>query len=148
MSTNFYYTPSFEPFSKFEALHIGKISAGWEFMFQAFEEEESTLTFESQQSCLTLRVGVPALKIKSAQDWRDFMNKSPGHIADEYGTPYSQDAFWLLVSGFSPKKTASGLVLRNHVDELYRSEHVFGKVDPSLCWKDLEGFAMLKREFS
>lgn len=148
MSTNFYYKPISEPFAKFEALHIGKISAGWEFMFQAFDEEESTSTFERQQSSLSIRVGIPTLKIKSSQDWRDFMENNPGHITDEYGAPYTQDSFWLLVSAFSPKKAASGLVLRNHVDELYRSEHVFGKVDPCLCWKDADGFAFLKREFS
>lgn len=57
------------------ALHIGKSSVGWRFLFASYPEHD----------------------IKSAKDWREFLDRAGVLIFDEYGDEVAPDTFWQLV---------------------------------------------------
>ena len=75
MGTNFYYFSEKITNSVFEegGMHIGKLSAGWVFNFQAYENP----------------------KLKTVQDYKEFLKS--GVIYNEYEEEVSYRDFWELV---------------------------------------------------
>ena len=60
--------------SRYEEIHIGKSSAGWQFMFHATEE------------------------IKSYKDWLKFLSRKGTKIYDEYNKEVSLEEFKKLIA--------------------------------------------------
>jgi hypothetical protein len=78
MGTNYYWHESpCETCGRSESLHIGKKSAGWNFLFQGYNKND--------------------LKIESWTDWQAFLKSdkgSKGSILNEYGVVVTTD--WLI----------------------------------------------------
>lgn len=73
--------------NRYKEVHIGKSSAGWQFMFHS------------------------TLDIKNYQDWMTFLSKDDVRIYDEYGKEVSLDSF----KRFVKKKQNKGF--KNHAKE-------------------------------
>lgn len=126
---------------RYEELHIGKSSGGWEFMFRGHRELE----------------GDPTQNIESWADWKQRI-RSEGRVIDEYGTPMPTEEFIQMVEKhLSPGKTFSGpggkpVKLLNHIDTILadpKYEYLWPRMrDPKENWKDAEGFSFGIGEFS
>lgn len=149
MSTNFYFVPTEGPLAAIAEIHIGKRSGGWEFCFQAHNEEGGERRVEVGPTGLSMKVNVPRLVIKSYEDWKTLLRSTPGHVMDEYHTVYSQEEFEAIVAELSPGKTwQSGQPLKNHYDYLTQNADTYGALDPKWEWKDAEGFSFSLTNFS
>jgi len=83
MGTN-YYAVKKKPSLYNGALHIGKSSAGWKFLFRGYQDEE-------------LNYGADRLNINSIEDWKKYLKENNVVILDEYDREISYDDFFKLV---------------------------------------------------
>lgn len=80
MSTNYYLRINdCKHCGRNDAIHIGKISGGHQFVFQAFNEYESSVIF---------------IPVKSVKDWRYLISNPKSTIYDEYGNIIDKSHFW------------------------------------------------------
>lgn len=158
MSTNFYWTPSAEsPLACFGQLHIGKRSGGWSFSFQAFEfagrPAETRYIEVGEGLHITVPVPeLPALVVKSLEDWKSLLSQPGSTLACEYGSPYSYEEFMEMVNtDLHPTKGTWGAEkrpLQNHYDHRVQHVSMYGPVNPSRDWKDSAGYAFSLDVFS
>ena len=127
MGTNYYWIVNDEPceacgHENSARYHIGKSSAGWEFLFSNGYSHDN----------------VPELLVSSWKDWKDYLSKD-GIIRDEYGKEISLDDFIKIVENrYHPKG------LRNATDAA-KSE---GYYSSDRYWKDNEGNAFTTGDFT
>lgn len=116
MGTNYYAHTS--P-SDTEGLHIGKQSAGWDFLFHS----------------------IPEKGLITVAAWRDLLSQDGTRIADEYGQSIQVEEFFAMATQ-RPVDTAPRL--RPHT-EVYRGDSMFG--DQFHTDMDARGVPFLNAEF-
>lgn len=98
MGTNYYAHTSA---SDTEGLHIGKVSAGWDFLFHSIPEQGLT----------------------SVAAWRALLSEEGAHITDEYGQRMSVGEFFEMATarpvGTTPKIRAHSDMRSYHRDPLF-----------------------------
>lgn len=148
MSTNYYFRPTSGKLASFQ-LHIGKQAGGWEFMFHGYQVAASVEKLDGP-SGLTIEIEIPAFTLESHIDWLKFLRETPGVIKDEYGDELSLADFEEKIEALSPGKTwgPDKKPLLNHHDMLVRDEHRYGKIDPTIEWKDVRGYSFSTSNFS
>ncbi len=106
--------------NRYDERHIGMQSAGWEFSFQAFTDDEYK----------------PFLK--SWAEWKEALKA--GQIFDEYEREISLDEFIAKVEATKGRK--------NHYDSMidYAKRHGPSYMDGE--WKDAEGWSFSLAQFS
>lgn len=129
MSTNYYLIHNVCSCCKRQdQTHIGKQSGGWEFMFQAFWED----------NCLT------AEKIDSKKKWEKILkyvvDNGRGFIQDEYGRHVPVVKFLKDIDASRTPKS------QNHVD--YCKIHYPSSVRPDGDFKDSDGWSFSFGDFS
>ena len=152
MGTNYYFKPSSGPLKAYAYLHIGKHSGGWEFIFQGFDVQGGKRLVEVDRSGLRVKADIPALRVRSWEEWKQLLRDTPGVLEDEYGTVYAPQEFEALVQQASPGNVwgPERKPLLNHYDYVrsqttYRTELT---ADNESEWKDPQGFSFSLREFS
>jgi hypothetical protein len=160
MSTNFYWTADAKsPMAVFGDIHIGKRSGGWSFSFHAVRYEGS----KEQDSWMEVAEGLsvkvkiqelPAVSIKSYQDWKKVISENGGTIIDEYGAVMATDEFFEMQEVHLHPKTGTWgkpdnrQPLLNHFDEISKRSNGYGPVNPDRDWKDEEGYSFTATTFS
>lgn len=71
-----------EECGRYDDLHLGKSSIGWEFCFQGYEYHDFR-----------------QLRIRSIKDWKDFIDKNNGKIFDEYNRECTWDEIMTWTEG-------------------------------------------------
>lgn len=150
MSTNYYFQPSeSSEYKDFKHLHIGKSSAGWEFVFRSYDFEggEIPLNVPSQLGfrIVPVNISLPALIIKSKAAWFDFLKSQPGKISNEYGDELSLDEMIRIIERLAPGKfyAPGKRVLQSHY-EYVKKYHPQAWIADFL---DSEGFTFTPSEF-
>lgn len=83
MGTN-YYAVKKKPSLYNLAIHIGKSSAGWKFLFRGYQDEK-------------FNYGIYRLNINSIEDWKKYLKENNVVILNEYDEEISYDNFFKLV---------------------------------------------------
>ena len=73
------------------ALHIGKSSAGWKFLFRGYQDEERNY-------------GIDRLNINSIDDWKKYIKENNLAIFNEYDEEISYDDFFKMVEKFQKEE--------------------------------------------
>lgn len=122
MGTNYYHRYNIcSECERYDERHIGKNSAGWQFSFRAYNDDE----------------GRPI--IASWEDWKNVLaGLKHGRIFDEYGREWSYDDFVAKVETTKGKQ--------NHYDYLRESPN-YGSAFLKDMWKDAEGWDFSLTEF-
>lgn len=121
MGTNYYQRINIcDCCSRFDEIHIGKSSAGWQFHFQGYIDRDS----------------FP--KIASFEDWKRELQV--GKIVDEYGREYTLPEFIEIVE--AKQKVLTNI---NHYEYCQSAE---GYTRNNRDWIDKEGYSFTKSEFS
>ena len=119
MGTNYYYRYNKCPCcDRYDELHIGKKSSGWQFSFYSPIDTDFHI------------------EIRSYENWRNFMNCYEGYIYDEYGQIHT-------IGKFDDMVMLSLGESRNQFD--YMKENGYNLERE---WKDDLGFAFCSGEFS
>lgn len=127
MGTNYYVKHKNRKVRQ-EDLHIGKRSYGWEFNFQAIEEDDY--------------YNIP--KISTKKQWFEYLINHKDEIFNEYDENISFREFIEIVETASPGTIRKdGHKLLNHYDECIRKD---GYCNHS--YKDEDGYNMSTVEFS
>jgi len=117
---------------RYDELHIGKLSGGWEFGFQGYDVEDiPPIIFHGGH-------------IRSWADWKDALSR--GRIFDEYGREVSEEKFVQIVESSRGIWGPDGKPTQNHYD--YCQQHYPSSIHPDLEWKDSEGWSFSLGEFS
>lgn len=103
MSTNFYAAHRGVEYSDGIGLHIGKRSAGWDFLFR----------------------GHPDLGLTTVAAWREFLASPSRVIIDEYATPHSAEEFFDMAR----LRPAQRPGMRAHADEPHNRDDPAFHVD-------------------
>lgn len=126
MGTNYYHRTNIcDGCNRFNELHIGKSSAGWQFSFQGcynFGDEEKP-------------------DIRSFEDWKKRL-QAGGKIFSEYKEEISFEDFVALVEG-KQTGTYNNRPNMNHYDHCKEEGY-----DMKHDWKDNEGYSFTVSEFS
>jgi hypothetical protein len=139
MSTNYYWRfNGCNCCERYDELHIGKSSGGWEFMFRGYRSSPAN----------------PKEDILSWDDWKTRL-LADGTVVDEYGAAIpTQDFITLVEQDTAPGATwgGTGRALLNHIDailanSLYESSWPDYR-NPNSHWKDSRGYAFSAGEFS
>lgn len=128
MGTNYYWQYN-ECLSckRFDRLHIGKSSGGWQFNFRGYRDYN--IEFH----------GVAVnINIRSWKDWQDLIRKGNGKIVNEYGEEVTLQ--YLMENVETPERKK----MLNFYDYCTKN-HPEMKDD---IWKDEEGYSFHDREFS
>jgi len=102
MGTNYYLRTPICPTCGHEEpdIHIGKLSAGWEFQFQGYEGEGGTYIVRYGSINLEKEMGGRPLHITSWKEWQEFIQDHPElPIVDEGGCPVSLEELTQIVEG-------------------------------------------------
>lgn len=120
MGTNYYHRyNSCSECGRYNERHIGKNSAGWQFSFRGYNDDE----------------GKPL--VASWEDWKNVLKI--GRIFDKYGREWSYDDFVAKVEKTKGKQ--------NHYDYLRDSPN-YGASYLQDMWKDAEGWDFSTTGFS
>lgn len=142
MSTNYYWRfDECNCCERYNKLHIGKYSNGWEFMFQGYRPDSFGKGKE----------------LVSWQDWKNALKKD-GIIVDEYGTRITLSEFIEMVEvhakpgAHQSDGKGGSRVLMNHLDyilsePLYKDSWPHMR-DPKENWKDAQGYSFGISNFS
>lgn len=148
MGTNYYWTPTNSlGFPSPCSLHIGKLSGGWQFMFQGHTPESLKALWAHRPDAHTL----PSQHtLKSWKQWKALI-LSGGLVSDEYDNTLRAEDFIEMVQARSPGKFWHDKPLQNHLlvlreDARYRDDPRWH--DESLNWLDSEGFCFSISSFS
>jgi len=130
MGTNYYWRYNICLLcDRYNEAHIGKSSAGWQFLFRGYRDNLLSLPDPE------VDLGV---KILSWRDWKDWLITEEGKIFNEYGTevPLAD----LIDNVEAPERKS----MINHYD--YCQEHHESRLRE--MWKDPEGYCFCDEEFS
>lgn len=81
---------------RFDAVHIGKQSAGWTFLFRGYVNSDET-----------------PLSIKTFSDWKKFLDSENVEIYDEYNERVSKTEFLARIQSKAPDIKQDSTVDRN-----------------------------------
>lgn len=138
MSTNYYLRfKACTHCGHYHEAHIGKTSAGWSFLFRAYEHE--VLNEEHPEWGYKAGKESPfGRPVSSRADWLQVLADHPGEVFDEYERRQDDFASWIRSLG------PPSVEQRRFEDDQTRYPSYF---DPS-GWRDAEGFRFEPREFS
>lgn len=120
---------------RYDDIHIGKQSAGWSFLFRAYNHRLLNPEHPDWGYVEQSPFGVP---VTSREDWRRILAVSGAEVFDEYGQKLDDPLGWL--DGMSPPDLAQR-VFEN------RETHWPSYMERT-DWRDAEGFRFEPREFS
>ena len=111
MGTNYYVIkrkPSLHP----SAIHIGKSSAGWKFLFRGYLDSEEGFNDEK-------------LNIVSVEDWEKYLDNNELIILDEYDCPISYEEFFAMVERKQTEENEDNFKYNGNVNGYRFSFEVF-----------------------
>lgn len=128
MGTNYYVRRHICPYcGKYEELHIGKSSAGWQFSFHGYEKQELR------------KIGLN-MEIKDFVTWEKILKKEK--IFNEYKEEISFEDFIKLIKTKRNEKLNHTIYCRNSENERTRKHGI------DECWLDSEGYSFQRNDFS
>lgn len=148
MGTNYYWTPTNSlGFPSPSSLHIGKISGGWQFMFQGYTPESLKQRWAHRPDAHELP---SEYTIKSWEQWKALI-LSGGIVSDEYDHTLRAEDFIEMVELRSPGKLVQGNPLPNALlalreDPRHRDDPQWH--DEERNWLDDRGFCFSIANFS
>lgn len=95
------------------AIHIGKSSAGWKFLFRGYQDRE-------------WNYGVDKLNINSIDDWKKYIKEKDLAIFDEYDEEISYDDFFEFVEEKQKEENKDNFVDCANIDGYRFSYRDFG----------------------
>lgn len=105
---------------RFDEVHVGKSSAGWCFLFHAYEDEYNVFGFP----------------VRSRADWRRVFTERSGVLVDEYGNEWAEPLLWLAE------------LPAPDVDQLLREDERMRSYRSDPYRRDPEGFRIETGDFS
>lgn len=150
MSTDFEWHPAGTKFAEqfpgeVQPIEIGMSAGGRQFTFRGYDLKFKGVKKVELTTYIATEIAFDVeLKVRSFKDWIAFIKEQGGVIKNEYGTTYTLDEFIAYVEEDGPKappekrgKNSIDVVLAEHSSAYWSKEYE----DPSLHWKDPEGYA-------
>jgi len=133
MGTNYYFRYNIcGCCNRYDEIHIGKSSGGWQFLFHAVDEVISLKTIDPKSALLNQDES--NLRIRSYSQWRSLIDQyvsqyKTASIRDEYGGEISPEDFYTLI------------------DLKKNDKSHFEDINDKYCFLDPEGYNFIDGEF-